>query len=134
MTLEIPVHITAFYAALAALWLVVLAVRVIRLRRRHRIALNSGGNRELEVAQRIHANATEYLPTGLLLILLLELMAAPFWLLHALGVALLAGRALHFIGLRQTRGASVGRTVGTALTFGVFVAGAAALLLEAFLL
>ena len=116
MTLEIPVHITAFYAALAALWLVFLAVRVIRLRFKYRVGLNAGRHRDLEVAQRIHANASEYLPTGLLLILLLELMAAPFWVLHALGIALLAGRLLHWSGLNRARGASWPRTGGMLLT------------------
>lgn len=134
MTLEIPVHITAFYAALAALWLVFLAVQVIRLRFQHRIALNSGGQPELEVAQRIHANATEYLPLGLVLLLVLELMAAPFWVLHAIGIALLAGRALHWIGLSRARGASWQRTGAMILTFTAYVGSAVALLLEAFIL
>lgn len=134
MTLEIPVHITAFYAALAALWLVILAVQVIRLRFKHRVGLNAGRHRDLEVAQRIHANAAEYLPTGLLLMLVLELMAARFWVLHALGIALLVGRLLHWVGLNRTRGASWPRTGAVLLTFVVYVGGAAALLLEAFVL
>lgn len=134
MTLEIPVHITAFYAALAALWLVVLAVQVIRLRFKHRIALNSGDQPDLEVARRIHANAAEYLPTGLVLLLVLELMAARFWVLHAIGIALLAGRVLHWIGLSRTRNASWQRTGAMLLTFTAYVGGAAALLLEAFVL
>lgn len=134
MTLQIPVHVTAFYTALAALWLLGLALWVVQLRRRYGIGLGDGGHRDLQAAMRIHANAAETLPLGLLVLLVLELMAGPAWALHAIGAALLAGRVLHWAGLRRTRGASWERTLGMGLGFAAYLGGAAGLLLEALLL
>jgi hypothetical protein len=134
MTMEIPIHLSAFYTGLAALWLVILAGRVMQLRWKHQVGLYSGGHEDLERAQRAHANAAEYLPGGLLIVLVLELMAAPIWLLHGLGLALLIGRVAHALGLARSRGVSVGRTVGMLLTLGVYLVGAGALMLEAFIL
>jgi hypothetical protein len=82
---------------------------------------------------RIHANAAEFLPLGLVMLLVLELMAARFWVLHALGLALLLGRVAHCIGLSSASGASFGRSLGFSLTFAAFLGGAGALLAEAFL-
>jgi hypothetical protein len=133
MTLEIPVHVTAFYTALALLWMLYLSLEVVRLRWRHGVGLGDGGQPDLQAAVRIHANAAEYLPLGLVMLLVLELMAARLWVLHALGLALLVGRVAHCIGLRTRSGASLGRSVGMALSFAAFLGGAAALMAEAFL-
>jgi hypothetical protein len=134
MNVEIPILISAFYTALGAVWLVVLAGRVMQLRWKHQVGLYAGGHEDLERAQRAHANAAEYLPGGLLIVLVLELLAAPIWLLHALGLALILGRVAHALGLARSRGVSVGRTVGMLLTLGVYLVGAGALLAEAFFL
>lgn len=117
MTVAMPLQITAFYAGLAALWLVVLAVRVIRLGFRYRVGLGAGGHDALDQARRVHGNAAEWLPIALLMMLVLELLAAPIWLLHAIRIALAAGRALHATGLSRTAGASWQRTAGMMLTF-----------------
>ncbi len=87
--------ITAIYAALAALLIVMLSLDTIRTRRRYRVPAGDGGHEELLLKIRTHANALEYIPITLILLFLLELNAAPAWLLHAGGVALLAGRWLH---------------------------------------
>ena len=50
------------------------------------------------------------------------------WALHGLGVALVAGRVAHALGLRHDRGTTPGRLVGMNLTWGVIVcAGLAAM-------
>ena len=71
----------------AALWssqliivLVLLSVRVTMGRRRLRVSLGDGGNREMEILTRSFANAAEYVPMGLAALILL----APLFLVVAL--------------------------------------------------
>jgi uncharacterized protein len=87
--------ITAFYASLLAPLFLVLAVRVVASRKSARVALGDGGDRALLRRIRAHANFAEYVPFALVLMGLAESLFANFWLLHAAGVTLLAGRMLH---------------------------------------
>lgn len=109
-------RITSLYAALGALLLIVLAVRVIVQRRRARVGIHDGGDHVLAKRIRAHANATEYLPIGLLLLLLLEANQTQAWLLHVVGISLIAGRILHAWGLTRSSAVSVGRAAGIVLT------------------
>lgn len=93
--------ITGMYAALAALMIVALARNVIALRRQHKVALGDGGHQDLLAAIRAHANAVEYLPIGLLLLLLLELSQGPAWLIHLLGSLFIIGRLIHANGVSK---------------------------------
>ncbi|HEY0181014.1 MAG TPA: MAPEG family protein [Dokdonella sp.] len=121
-------RITGLYAALAALLVLVLAARVTLARRRYRIGIGTGGNELLARRVRAHANALENLPLGLLLLLVLELdQTQPLWL-HAFGIALIAGRVAHAIGLSRSAGASAGRALGVVLTWGVIAVMALLLL------
>lgn len=92
---------TGIYAALAALLVVGLARNVIRLRRQYQVALGDGGNEDLLAAIRAHANAVEYLPIGLLLLLIFELNRGPIWLLHILGSLFIIGRLIHAYGVSK---------------------------------
>jgi hypothetical protein len=91
--------ITSIYASLSALLIVRLSVAVIKLRRKNRVSVGDGGNEELQLAIRAHANAVEYIPITLFLLLTLELNGAPKILIHLLGATLLIGRILHAMGL-----------------------------------
>jgi hypothetical protein len=91
--------ITSIYASLAALLIVKLTLAVITLRRKNRISVGDGGNEALQLAIRAHANAVEYIPIALMLLLTLELNGAPQILIHILGSTLLIGRILHALGL-----------------------------------
>lgn len=93
--------ITGMYAALAALMIVALARNVIALRRQHKVALGDGGHQDLLAAIRAHANSVEYLPIGLLLLLLLELSQGPAWLIHILGSLFIIGRLIHANGVSK---------------------------------
>jgi hypothetical protein len=116
--------VTAIYAAIVAVLVVVLGARIVPLRRSRRVGLGDGGDKDLRRAVRIHANLVEYAPMALILMAACELNGAPAWLLHGLGVALVAGRLLHALGLSRSSGISFGRTAGTALTWSVLLAGA----------
>lgn len=65
--------ITSFYAAVLALFYVVLAGLVIRQRFKHRVGLGTGKDVELLQAVRMHGNFAEYVPLLLILVALLEL-------------------------------------------------------------
>jgi uncharacterized protein len=121
-------RITGLYAALLALWVVALAVRVTMLRRRHKIGLGDGGVPAVFQAIRAHANAVECVTIALILLLVLELNQTQPWLLHVFGIALLVGRVLHGMGLSGTGGYSYGRSIGMALTWLSMIAMAVLLL------
>jgi len=93
--------ITSIYASLSALLIVRLSLAVIKLRRKNRVSVGDGGNEQLQLAIRTHANAVEYIPITLLLLLMLELNGAPTILIHVLGGTLLVGRILHSMGLPE---------------------------------
>ena len=93
------VPVTALYAALLALVAIVLQQLVGQVRLRTGVALYDGGNPELAVAIRRHANFTEHVPLALLLLAILELNgSSPLWL-HGLGGALLVSRLIHPFGV-----------------------------------
>jgi uncharacterized membrane protein YecN with MAPEG domain len=115
----LTVPITARYAGLLALLLLMLALRVIRLRWKLRVGLGDGGDKAMSRAIRIHGNAAEHVPIALLLLLVAELNHADSVLLHACGIALVVARVLHAVGLGRSTGASWQRTVGTVGTFTV---------------
>ena len=115
-------EIAALYVGLNILILLILAYLVTAGRRRHKIALGDGANSDFIRAQRAHANAAEYIPAGLIGIVVLALLepAAPLWLMHASGISLTAGRILHGVGLHAGT-LNAGRLLGTGLTWAAYV-------------
>jgi uncharacterized membrane protein YecN with MAPEG domain len=110
-------EIAALYAGVNILILLVLAVMVVSGRRQHKITLGDGGNEVFTRAIRAHGNAAEYIPAGLVGILILSLFeASPLWLLHASGISLTLGRILHGIGL-HTGVLNAGRMLGMTMTW-----------------
>ena len=111
--------VTGLYAALCALVLLALALRVSWVRQARGINLGDGGDPALQRAVRAHGNAAENMPLAVILLLAVELAGAASWLLHGAGGALVIGRVLHGWGLNRSAGASFGRVAGMALTWGV---------------
>lgn len=110
--------ITLLYGSLLALILLGLSIRIVLLRRRHRVGIGVGEVRPLERAVRVHGNFCEYVPIALILLLLLDLApAVSDWVVHVLGAMLVIGRIAHAIGLNQSAGTSSGRVLGTLLTW-----------------
>ncbi len=116
--------ITAFYAALLTPIFVLLSVRVIGERRGGRVPVGDGGNPLLLRRMRVQANFTEYVPLALILMALAESLHTPNWLLHALGVLLLAGRTSHAAGMSQAAERFQFRVAGVGATFTVLIAAA----------
>ena len=120
--------IAGFYAGLGALLILVLAVRVMWLRNDHGVGLGSGGHEGLARAIRAHANATEYLPVALLMLVVLAFEQTRPWLLQVFGIVLIVGRVVHAIGLSGSPGRSFGRVAGIVLTLLVMLAMAGLLI------
>ncbi len=114
--------ITALYASLAGLFLLVLSFRVVRWRRKLSVGLGDGGQESLLRAQRAQANFIEYVPIALILLAAAESQGLSGWMLQATGAVLVLARLLHAWGLNQSSGRSFGRYWGTLLTWLVILA------------
>ncbi len=114
---------TALYGALNALLNVGLALRVSQIRMRDKVPLGTGSNKPLELAVRTHANNAEFVPLGVLLLLVAELMGGASLWLHVAGGSLLLGRILHVVGM-PLRSPNPARFLGTALTWVMIAATA----------
>ena len=124
--------ISPLYVGVFALLLIVLGIMVIRLRARHKVHFGDGGRVDLKIATRIHGNFIEYVPLGLLVIVLVEAAGyGPYWV-HGLGLAFIAARLAHAQGLTSRKQPSPGRIAGVLLTFAVLGVGGV-LLIAAFL-
>lgn len=79
------------------------ALRVMRLRWIHQVAMGDGGFKDLARMIRVFGNFIEYAPMGLILLMALEIAQAPPWYLHLCGATLLIGRIVHAQGLGASR-------------------------------
>lgn len=109
-------HLTGLYSVPLALMMMGLSAHVSILRGNTAISILDGGNMALAERIRRHGNFAENVPTALLLMAFAETSAtAPLWT-HAAGLALLAGRILHPLGLFHDRPVTAARIAGGSLT------------------
>lgn len=113
---------TAIYAALLALLLLFLALRVVLLRRKYKVGIGSNQNKELARAIRVHANALEYVPITLLMLAIAEVNGINNYIINGAGIALVLARSLHAYGFSRSAGVSFGRFYGTLLTWLIMIA------------
>ncbi|HYM35947.1 MAG TPA: MAPEG family protein [Steroidobacteraceae bacterium] len=108
--------ITAIYAALLGLMSVAVAFPAGSLRGKLNISIGDGGNHDLLLAMRRHANFVEWVPLALIVIALLEMNGVTKVAIHSLGAALVIARAAHAIGIKKDTMKNVGRFIGAAGT------------------
>ena len=109
--------ITGLYASLLTMLLLVLSFNIIKLRLKFKVGLGDGEQKPLVKAIRIHGNFIEYMPLALILLGIYELNGGSTTWLHLMGITLVVGRLLHFIGLSKSIGLSMQRQVGVLSTF-----------------
>ena len=95
---------------------------VAQWRVRHKIGLGDGGDRQLLMRVRAHANAVENMPLALLLLGGMELNGYNDVLIHGFGGVLLVSRAAHSWGLSHSSGSSKGRLLGSLFTWVLMLA------------
>ena len=117
-----PLQVTALYAGLLGLIGIVLWALVGPVRDRTNISLGDGGNKELIEAGRRHMNWVESVPFILVLFAIIELNGGSRPWLHAMGLALVASRAMHPFGIDAATMRLWPRIAGAAGTFFVTIA------------
>jgi uncharacterized membrane protein YecN with MAPEG domain len=123
--------IVPVYAAIFAVMLVALSLRVARTRGEVRVAIGDGGNKILLRRIRVQGNFIEYVPMALILFTFVEIQGWPRWLVHALCLTLLAARLVHAYGVGQEPENIKIRATGMATTALLLVAAAGLLLYNA---
>lgn len=124
-------HAAALWVGLHVILLLVLSLLVVRLRQKHKVAMGDEGIPELARAIRAFGNASEYVPVGLAAVIVLALVGAPPLAVHVVGLILFAGRLIHAIGLSNSGGVSIARSIGMICTWVAYVFGGVALLFYA---
>ena len=127
-------QITATYAAILAIYFVILSNVVSITRGKLKTPIGDGDNIALSVIIRRHANFAEAVPFALIVMAMAEVggLAAPW--VHALGVLLLAARLIHPFGMTEANPIGRLRIVGAVGTHIVTVAASLAILAQNFLM
>ena len=123
--------IVPIYAAIFAIMLVVLSLRVAMTRGDVRIAIGDGGNIALQRRIRVQGNFTEYVPMALILFTFVEWQGWPRWVVHGLCLILLAARLVHAYGIAREPEDIRFRATGMATTALLLVVAAILLLISA---
>jgi uncharacterized protein len=114
--------VSALYAGLLALLLLVLAARVSLLRSKLNVGMGHGNDASLARAVRVHGNAVEWILPMLALLLIAEIDGAGRAFLHFCGALFVVARIGHAVGLSRTSKGSSGRFWGTAASWLVIAA------------
>ena len=128
MATMLALHAAGLWSGLLILLMIILSGLTVTRRRRHLVAFGDGGNAELNAAARAFGNASEYIPVGLVALVLLALTGAPEMMIHGVGATLLLGRIVHAVGLLFQKGPSLGRVAGMVLTYLALLVGAVSLI------
>ena len=123
------VPVTSLYAALFALMLIPITIRVGLRRVTLKVFSGDGGDEVLNRRMRAHGNFVEYVPFGLLLIALMESNGAPQAYVHGLGALFLAARVMHYFTL-ITNPLAITRAISMLGTTAVFLLSALWLLFK----
>ncbi len=106
---------SALYGSLLAVITVLLATNVSRNRGRAKAFFGDGGDKGLESAIRAHGHAAEYVPLGVLMLVIAEILGANATSMHGLGGTMLVGRLASSHGILAR--VSGTRVLGAMLTW-----------------
>ncbi len=108
-------EITAVYAGVLGLMAIGLGATAGVYRAKENIAIGDGGDMQLQLRMRRHANFVENVPLALILFALLEMQGVTSTAIYALGGALVLGRILHWAGFNDNARSPI-RGTGAGLT------------------
>lgn len=96
------VMLTSLYLGLLGFIYLKISMDTIKARKRHQVSLGHGENNEILGYVSAHSNFQAYVPMIGLLMYLYEISALSYApLIHAIGLTVLAGRAVHYLGVRE---------------------------------
>ena len=124
------IQAAGLWTGLLILLVVILSVRVMLGRQKHRVSLGDGGVDQMTVLSRSFGNAAEYSPFFIGALILLALVGETATTIHLLGAAFFVGRLVHPLGLAM-RPPNWARIVGMLLTWLSLIAAAVLLVLAA---
>ncbi len=113
--LEVP-QVTILYAGLLGLMAVVISAFAGAMRGRTQISIGDGGDKDLLLAMRRHANFVEGVPLLLILFGLLEMNGVGDMAMHIMGAVLVVSRIAHAVGLKADTVQGILRVAGAAGT------------------
>ncbi|HEX4304125.1 MAG TPA: MAPEG family protein [Rhizomicrobium sp.] len=125
---SMPLQMTAFYAAINALIMLVLGMLVVRARVRTKTEIGDGGDPAMVGPLRAHANNAEYVPMAIVLLLILLALGASVVVIHIVGITLTLGRLFHAFALSRNVGTSASRLIGMVLTWLSYIVAIATVL------
>lgn len=95
--------ITSLYAGLFGLLYIQITFDVIQHRRKHKVSIGHGKNKEVAQIASAHANFSSFVPFALILMYLIETgFELPALIIHLFGASVFIGRLLHYIAFRGT--------------------------------
>jgi len=109
--------VTALLGSVLGLMYVWLAVKVVMLRRYHRVSIGGAGHNDLEMAIRAHGNFSEYVPISLILLACAELNNAHRMVVIVFAILIFLGRMFHAYAFLFSKQHFKMRVRGMALTF-----------------
>lgn len=118
--------VTPIYVAACAMLLTYLAFAVVKGRRKYRILIGDNENKDFVWIRRAHGNFTETAPMVLIALGSAELAGAPALLVHACGLSLIVGRAMHAYCFLKAPKRIVYRQWGMYLTLAALLTSSAA--------
>lgn len=106
--------ITLLYAAILAVFALILSFRAGSFRGKAGVSVLHGEPANMDLAERVrvHQNFLEYVPMILILMGAIELSGGSTAFLHGAGVALIIARIAHAIGLKHDNMGHPGRVIG----------------------
>jgi hypothetical protein len=117
MALSFPVN-TVLFAGIPGLMKVCLGLRVTLYRMRMSISLGDRDDETMLRRIRADANFSENVPMALILLMLIEMLHATSLAIFVLGIVLVIGRLLHWLGL-SGNAEPFNRVTGMVMTWGV---------------
>ncbi len=127
------VPVTAVFAAVLGLLLVVLSGMVSRFRLKYKKSLGTTDDRDFEAVVRAQGNLVEYAPLGLIMLAVAELNGVHSGLVYWTGMVFVVGRVLHAFGMINGRGGPhIARMIGIVMTWAGILALALLLLWNVF--
>ncbi len=109
------IEVTVLYAGILGLMAVGIGATAGVLRAKEGISIGDGGNHELLLRMRRHANFVENVPLALILIGFLEMQGVSNTAIHVLGAILVVGRVMHFVGFGEDVRSAI-RGIGAGFT------------------